>query len=104
MDLQNIVKNLADVQPNGRPFVSLYLNLETDAVSRKESERFLTERYQRLIKSDAQSLPIGKEANMIWRHIENYLAEDLNEGTRGVAIFARFQAEGELSFPAHEFA
>ncbi|MEL6822084.1 MAG: hypothetical protein AAFP70_10005 [Calditrichota bacterium] len=104
MDLQNIVKNLADVQPNGRPFVSLYLNLETDAVSRKESERFLTERYQRLIKSDAQSLPIGKEANMIWRHIENYLAEDLNEGTRGVAIFARFQAEGDLSFHAHEFA
>jgi len=104
MDLQNIVKTLADVKPNGRPFVSLYLNLETDAVSRKESEQFLSERYRRLIKSDAQSLPIGKEANMIWRHIENYLAEDLSEGTRGVAIFARFQAEGDLSFHAHEFA
>ncbi|MGH1365282.1 MAG: hypothetical protein ACRBF0_17100 [Calditrichia bacterium] len=103
MDLQSIVKSLAHVKPNGRPYVSLYLNLETDVVSRKESERFLIERYQRLVKGDLQTIPFGHEANEIWHKIENYLAEERSSGTRGVAIFARYEEEGKLNFLTHEF-
>src|SRR5687767_15330472 len=109
MNQFNILKKLLDVQPNGTPFISIYLKTEPNETGKKDFDVFLKKQLSdHLAVLDAGSEErerFEKDAEKI-----SEFADSIDSSTRGVAIFASsgnsdfFETfEFEVPFPENKF-
>lgn len=86
--LINHLDELAAFEPNGYPFISLYLNLEPDQHGRDNFESFVRKEF----KAKAKSLPAESLELMSFKRdaarIESYLRNEVRPSANGLAIFA----------------
>lgn len=79
---------LAAFEPNGSPFISLYLNAEADQHGRDNFEPFVRKEFKARAKAFApDSLELASFERDAAR-IKRYLAEDLRPSANGLALFA----------------
>ena len=109
MNQFNILKKLLDAQPNGSPFISIYLKTEPNETGKKDFDVFLKKQLSdHLAVLDAGSEErerFEKDAEKI-----SAFADSIDSSSRGVAIFASsgnddfFETfEFEVPFPENKF-
>lgn len=109
MNQFNILKKLLDVQPNGSPFISIYLKTEPNETGKKDFDVFL----KKQLSDHLAVLDAGSEERERFEKDDERItafAEAIDSSTRGVAIFAStgnndfFQTfEFEVPFPENQF-
>lgn len=86
--LMNYLDELAAFEPTGYPFISLYLNLQSDQHGRDNFESFVRKEF----KAKAKSLPPESLELMSFKRdtarIESYLRDEVRPSANGLAIFA----------------
>lgn len=86
--LMNQLDELAAFEPNGYPFISLYLNLQPDQHGRDNFQSFVRKEFKAKAKSfPADSLEL-MSFNRDKARIEAYLRDDIRPSANGLAIFA----------------
>jgi hypothetical protein len=86
--LMRELDKLAAFEPNGFPFVSLYLNTQPDQHGRDNFEPFMRKEFA----SRGKSFPVDSTERAGFEHaaarIQNYLENELQASANGLAIFA----------------
>ncbi|HEY8560383.1 MAG TPA: Vms1/Ankzf1 family peptidyl-tRNA hydrolase [Pyrinomonadaceae bacterium] len=80
---------LTAFEPNGMPFISLYLNAQADQHGRDNFEPFLRREFSGRARTFAEDSPERKGFERARRRIDAYLKEELKPSASGLAIFAR---------------
>ena len=97
----NLVKKLLDAQPNGSPFISVYLNTEPNETGKKDYDIFL----KKQLSDHLAVLEAGSEERENFesdsKKISDF-ADSLDPSTRGAAVFA--SAGNDEFFQTFEFA
>lgn len=92
-NLNRHLDELASIEPNGLPFVSLYLNTQADQHGRDNFEPFVRKEFTRRLRdlplesAERASFEQGQE------RIHNYLGKELRPSANGLAVFARSGAD-----------
>ncbi len=92
--LMDQLDELADFEPNGFPFISLYLNMQPDQHGRDNFESFVRKEFNAKAKSfPAESLELASFERDTLR-IRAYLRDEVRPSSNGLAIFACAGADG----------
>lgn len=89
------LKDLAAFEPDGNPFVSLYLNAQADRHGRDNFEPFVRKEFSNRAKTFAEDSPERESFERVAERIMRYLSENLKPSANGLAIFA---CAGEKDF------
>src|SRR5215204_397165 len=87
MNQFNFLKRLFDVQPDGSPFISLYLNTEPNETGKKDFNVFL----KKQLHDHLAVIETGSEQQQHFQNAAERIqafAETIDPATRGLAIFA----------------
>src|SRR5215211_4417846 len=83
----NFLSKLLDVQPDGSPFISLYLNTEPNETGKKDFDVFL----RKQLSDHLAMMEAGSEKRESFerdaKKVEEFV-ESVDPSTRGIAIFA----------------
>ena len=79
---------LAAFEPNGFPFVSLYLNTQADGHGRDDFDRFVRKEFNSRAKTFVEDSPTRKSFERDARRISRYLFDELKPSAKGLAVFA----------------
>lgn len=88
MQLDNLIDRLAAFEPTEFPFISLYLNTLPDETGRENYDPFVRKQFEEMSKTFALRSGARDSFERDTTHIRNYLADELDKATNGVAIFA----------------
>lgn len=86
--LSERLDRLARINPAPLPLLSLYLNTETNGTGRTTHETFLRKELRHRAKTYDERSPERDSLERDRTRIEEYLAQELESSTRGVALFA----------------
>jgi peptide subunit release factor 1 (eRF1) len=86
--LMRDLDELAAFEPNGFPFVSLYLNAQADQHGRDNFEPFVRKEFNNRARTFAEDSPERKSFERDAARIESYLRDELQPSANGVALFA----------------
>ena len=88
MSLDLKLAELAAYEPNGFPFVSLYLNTQADQHGRDDFDRFVRKEFTDRAKTFRKDSPERESFERDAGRISDYLREKLEVSANGVAVFA----------------
>ncbi len=88
MLLRKKLEELAALEPNGLPFISLYLNAQANQHGRDEFERFVRKELSEHAKAMEPDSSELKSFKRDAERINAFLVEELDPSTNGLAIFA----------------
>lgn len=94
MKLTNLIKSLGSFEPDGFPFLSLYINAEPDSVGRDNFNAWLK---KQLSETAARYKDYPDEAERLERvteKIDEYVENDVEPAANGIAIFASLGDSG----------
>jgi peptide subunit release factor 1 (eRF1) len=86
--LEKVIDRLAEFEPVGLPFISLYLNAQADDRGRQDFERFLRKEFSERARTYTAHTPARESFERDAERIKEYLANELRPETNGVAVFA----------------
>ena len=86
--LERIIDRLAEFEPTGLPFISLYLNAQSNEQGRQDFERFLRKELPARARTFKAQSPERESFDRDVERIEAFLGDELRPETNGVAIFA----------------
>lgn len=89
------LNELAVFEPDGNPFVSLYLNAQADRHGRDNFEPFVRKEFSNRARTFAEDSPERKSFECAAKRIVRYIRENLEPSANGLAIFA---CAGERDF------
>src|SRR5687768_11703365 len=106
MRLSNLVKRLAAFEPDGFPFISLYLNAEADETGRDAFHVWLKKELSEKGKEYGENTFEAEKYAAAVERINNYIENEVEPSANGIAIFTTlgdsnfFEAEQlEVPFP-----
>ena len=110
MKLTNLTKKLASFEPDGLPFISLYLNAEADDTGRDNYAVWLKKEFSEQGKEyEENSFESEKFAEAVDR-INDYLENNVDPSANGIAVFTSVGDGGifeaiqlEVAFPENLF-
>lgn len=88
MLLRKKLEELAALEPNGFPFISLYVNAQANQHGRDEFERFVRKELSEHAKAMEPDSSELKSFRRDAERINAFLVEELDPSTNGLAIFA----------------
>ena len=94
MELTNQLKELAEFTPEGLPVISLYLNTQADQTGRANFDPFVRKELKRAVQSYPSGSTQRQSVEADVERIQDYLDNELQASTNGVAIFACNGANG----------
>jgi peptide chain release factor subunit 1 len=86
--LSERVDALARIEPTALPLLSLYLNTDVNDSGRTTHELFVRKELRQRARTFAERSPERESVDRDCERIEQYLSEELQPATRGVALFA----------------
>ncbi|HMJ07874.1 MAG TPA: Vms1/Ankzf1 family peptidyl-tRNA hydrolase [Pyrinomonadaceae bacterium] len=88
MSLDLKLEKLAAYEPNGFPFISLYLNTQADQHGRDDFDRFVRKEFRNRAKTFANDSPERESFERDAGRISLYLRDKLKPSANGLAVFA----------------
>ena len=93
MNLNNLMKKLINFEPNGSPFISIYLNAEPNSRGRDKFgawlKKILSMRTKGFEERSAELVSYEKDVERIM----NFAEKEVDDAANGIAIFACFGAD-----------
>src|SRR5919202_809956 len=86
--LEKIIDRLSEFEPVELPFISLYLNAQSNEHGRQDFERFLRKEFSERARTYKAHTPERESFERDAERINEYLANELRPETNGVAVFA----------------
>jgi len=88
MSLNQQLEKLATFEPNGFPFISLYLNTQSDQHGRDDFDRFVRKEFKKRARTFADGSPELESFERDAGRINIYLRDKLKPSANGLAVFA----------------
>ncbi|MGI8555141.1 MAG: hypothetical protein ACR2LT_02140 [Pyrinomonadaceae bacterium] len=92
MNLNNLLKKLISFEPNGSPFISIYLNAEPNSRGRDKFGVWLKKVLSMREKGFTDRSPELESYNRDVARIMNFAEQEVDDSANGIAIFACFGA------------
>ncbi len=86
--LDGLLERLAEFEPTGLPFISLYLNAQANENGRDQFERFVRKEFSERAKTYAANTPERESFDRDVERIKEYLANEVRPESNGIAVFA----------------
>lgn len=110
MKLTSLIKRLGSVEPDGHPFLSLYLNTEANETGREDYRTWLKKAFSEQTAKYETEAPEKEKMNAAAERINEYLDTDADVDANGIAIFASLgdssffeAAQIDVAFPENLF-